>query len=253
MCFHGVPSHNFTFFHHSYTCGIDWPLTCLTGSMGPALSGLSRFFFYSLQDWCMFRDSMPIGKKSMLYDKCWTVVQILARKAVPSEIGVCVCLRVRLHAYNYLIGVIHKTSGSHAKHVWFTRIHAADLGQQLPAKQQIVNFQFFSDQTAPQIGRKNPQLARKNPQTGANQDFCPDVFWQNVFYRSKARFKWQNLLILQSGSATRRHTKRLIADCIAVAILGMLFNTLSGSDSSSWGPVLRLSRGYRSAFQLGIS
>ena len=31
----------------------------------------------------------------------------------------------------------------------------------------------------------------------------------------------------------RRHTNRLIADCIAVAILGMLFNTLSGSDSSS--------------------
>ena len=146
--------------------------------MGPALSGLSPRFAFSFI-LCRIGACSGIGCQLAKNQCCMTSVELLFRFWLAKLYHlrqVCVCLRVRLHAYNYLIGVIHKTSGSHAKHVWFTRIHAADLGQQLPAKQQIVNFQFFSDQTAPQIGRKNPQLARKNPQTGANQDFCPDVF-----------------------------------------------------------------------------
>ena len=170
------------------------------------------------------------------------VVQILARKSVPSETAVCLsaCGTSRIQAFNWRDSQhLRQSCKTRMIHVFTPQIWDSNSPQN--SKSSIFN--FFRTKTTPQIGRKNPQFARKNPQTGANQDFCPDVLWQNVFYRSKARFKWQ------IGSATRRHTNRLIADYIAVTILGMLFNTLNGSDSSSWGPVLRLRRGYRSAFQ----
>ena len=103
MCFHGVPSHNFTFFHHSYTCGTDWPLTCLTGSMGPALSGLSPRSAFSFI-LCRIGACSGFGCQLAKNQCCMTsVVQILARKAVPSETGVCLsaCETSRIQLFNW--------------------------------------------------------------------------------------------------------------------------------------------------------
>ena len=172
MCFHGVPSHNFTFFHHSYTCGTDWPLTCLTGSMGPALSGLSPCSAFSFI-LCRIGACSGIGCQLAKINAVWQVLFRFWLAKLYHLRQVCVCLRVRLHAYNYLIGVIHKTSGSHAKHVWFTRIHAADLGQQLPAKQQIVNFQFFSDQNCPANRAQKSAISTQKPANGRKSGFLP--------------------------------------------------------------------------------
>ena len=102
-------SHNFTFFHHSYTCSTDWPLTCLTGSMGPALSGLSllsAFSFILRRVGALFRDWMPIG---INFNAVWHVLFRFWLANLYHLRQLCVCLRVGLHAYNYLIGVIHNT------------------------------------------------------------------------------------------------------------------------------------------------
>lgn len=102
-------SHNFTFFHHSYTCSTDWPLTCLTGSMGPALSGLSllsAFSFILRRVGALFRDWMPIG---INFNAVWHVLFRFWLAKLYHLRQVCVCLRVGLHAYNYLFGVIHQT------------------------------------------------------------------------------------------------------------------------------------------------
>ena len=102
-------SHNFTFFHHSYTCSTDWPLTCLTGSMGSALSGLSprsAFSFILRRVGALFRDWMPIG---INFNAVWHVLFRFWLANLYHLRQLCVCLRVGLHAYNYLIGVIHNT------------------------------------------------------------------------------------------------------------------------------------------------
>ena len=102
-------SHNFTFFHHSYTCSTDWPLTCLTGSMGPALSGLSllsAFSFILRRVGALFRDWMPIG---INFNAVWHVLFRFWLANLYHLRQLCVCLRVGLHAYDYLIGVIHNT------------------------------------------------------------------------------------------------------------------------------------------------
>ena len=102
-------SHNFTFFHHSYTCSTDWPLTCLTGSMGPALSGLSllsAFSFILRRVGALFRDWMPIG---INFNAVWHVLFRFWLANLYHLRQLCVCLRVGLHAYKHLIGVIHNT------------------------------------------------------------------------------------------------------------------------------------------------
>ena len=103
MCFHGVPSHNFTFFHQSYTCGTDSPLACLTGSMGPALSGLSPRYalsFILCRGGALFRDWMPIGKK---FNAVWHVLFRfwLAKLYHLRQLSACGTSRIQLFIWHY--------------------------------------------------------------------------------------------------------------------------------------------------------
>ena len=133
-----------------------------------------------------------LAEISMLYDTCCS--DSGSQRCTIWDRCVFVCVWDSTHTTIYLAlfttpkAVMQNTYDSH---VFTPQIWDGNSPQN--SKSSI--FKFFRTKTAPQIGRKNPQSAHKNPQTGANQDFCPDVFWQNVFYRSKARFKWQILLI----------------------------------------------------------
>ena len=133
-----------------------------------------------------------LAEISMLYDTCCS--DSGSQRCTIWDTCVFVCVWDFTHTTIYLAlftwpkAVMQNTYDSH---VFTPQIWDGNSPQN--SKSSI--FKFFRTKTAPQIGRKNPQSAHKNPQTGANQDFCPDVFWQNVFYRSKARFKWQILLI----------------------------------------------------------
>ena len=252
MCFHGVPSHNFTVFHHSYTCGTDWPLTCLTGFMGPALSGLSPplcFVFYSLQGWCIVQGLDANWQK---FQCCMTrVVQILARKAVPFETGVCLFAcgtsRIQLFIWSYSPD-LRQSCKTRMIHTYSRR----RFGTATPRKTANRQFSSFS---GPKLPRKsgaktrNPHTkTRKRAQIRISALMCFDKMY---FIAAKLGLNGKFFWFSKAGQPPADTPSGLIAGCIAVAILGMLFNTLSGSDSSSWGPVLRLSS--RSAFQLGIS
>ena len=108
------------------------------------------------------------------------------------QLCVCACGTSRIQLFNWRYSQhLRQSCKTRMIHVFTPQIWDSNSPQN--SKSSIFN--CFRTKTTPQIGRKNPQFARKNPQTGGNQDFCPDVLWQNVFYRSKARFKWQILLI----------------------------------------------------------
>ena len=165
---------------------------------GPALSGLSPRYalsFILCRGGALFRDWMPIGRN---FNAVWHVLfrfwLAKIQRCTIWDRCVFVCVWDFTHTTIYLElftrpkAVMQNTYDSH---VFTPQIWDGNSPQN--SKSSI--FKFFRTKTAPQIGRKNPQSAHKNPQTGANQDFCPDVFWQNDFFRSKARFKWQILLI----------------------------------------------------------
>ena len=168
MCFHGVQSHNFTFFHHSYTCGTDWPLTCLTGSMGPALSGLSprsAFPFILCRVGALFRDWMPIG---INFNAVWHLFfQILARKT-----GVCLSARgtSRIQLFNWRYSQdIRQSCKTRMIHTYSRR----RFGTAAPRKQQIVNFQVFSDQNCPANRAQKPAIRTQKPTNGRKSGFLP--------------------------------------------------------------------------------
>ena len=118
---------NLTFIHFLCVSTVSHPITSLSFTIATLVHWLTPdvfdwihaacafrpepplcFFFYSLQGWCIVHGLDANWHK---FQWCMTrVVQILARKAVPSENlrQVCVCLRVGLHAYNYWIGVNNK-------------------------------------------------------------------------------------------------------------------------------------------------
>ena len=102
------------------------------------------------------------------------VVQILARKSVPSETAVCLsaCGTSRIQLFNWRYSQhLRQSCKTRMIHTYSRR----RFGTATPRKTANRQFSSFRTKTTPQIGRKNPQFARKNPQTGANQDFCPDV------------------------------------------------------------------------------
>ena len=171
-------------------------LTCLTGSMGacafrPEAPAMLCLLFFAGVVHCS-GIGCQLAEISMLYDTCCS--DSGSQRCTIWDRCVFVCVWDFTHTTIYLAlftrpkAVMQNTYDSH---VFTPQIWDGNSPQN--SKSSI--FKFFRTKTAPQIGRKNPQSAHKNPQTGANQDFCPDVFWQNVFYRSKARFKWQILLI----------------------------------------------------------
>jgi hypothetical protein len=70
------------------------------------LSLLSAFSFILRRVGALFRDWMPIG---INFNAVWHVLFRFWLANLYHLRQLCVCLRVGLHAYNYLIGVIHNT------------------------------------------------------------------------------------------------------------------------------------------------
>ena len=176
MYFHGVPSHNFTFFHHSYTCGTDWPLTCLTGSMGPALSGLSPRYalsFILCRGGALFRDWMPIGRN---FNAVWHVLfrfwLAKIQRCTIWDRCVFVCVWDFTHTTIYLElftrpkAVMQNTYDSHvfSPQIW-------DGNSPQNSKSSI--FKFFRTKTAPQIGRQKLAIRTQKPANGRKSGFLP--------------------------------------------------------------------------------
>ena len=214
-------------------------------------SAPALLFLFSLQGWCIVQGLDADWHK---FQCCMTrVVQILARKAVPSETGVCLSAcgtsRIQLFIWHYSQD-LRQSCKTRMIHTCSRR----RFGMTTPRKTANRQFSSFS---GPKLPRKsgaktrNPHTkTRKRAQIRISALMCFDKMY---FIAAKLGLNGKFFWFSKAGQPPADTPRGLIAGCIAVAILGMLFNTLSGSDSSSWGPVLRLSRGYRSAFQLGIS
>ena len=196
MCFHGVssPITSLSFTIATLVALIDpwrvWLDPCGLRFQAGAPAMLCLLFFAGVVHCSGV--GCQLAEISMLYDTCCS--DSGSQSCTTWDRCVFVCVWDFTHTTIYLAlftrpkAVMQNTYDSH---VFMPQIWDGNSPQN--SKSSIFN--FFRTKTAPQIGRKNPQSAHKNPQTGANHDFCPDVFWQNVFYRSKTRFKWQIRLI----------------------------------------------------------
>ena len=108
--------------------------------MGPALSGLSlrsafSFFFAGLVH------GLGIGYDWIPFGINFNAVFWLTKLYHLRQLGVCV--RVGLHAYNYLPLFTTPEADMYMIHMHSRRMYGDDLVPQLPAKQHIVNFRFF--------------------------------------------------------------------------------------------------------------
>ena len=194
-----------------------------------------------------------LAEISMLYDTCCSDSGSQRFKDVPSETGVCLFAcgtsRIQLFIWSYSPD-LRQSCKTRMIHTYSRR----RFGTATPRKTANRQFSSFS---GPKLPRKsgaktrNPHTkTRKRAQIRISALMCFDKMY---FIAAKLGLNGKFFWFSKAGQPPADTPSGLIAGCIAVAILGMLFNTPGGSDSSSWGPVLRLRRGYRSAFQLGIS
>ena len=139
------------------------------------------FVFYSLQGWCIVQGLDANWHK---FQCCMTrVVQILARKAVPSETGddrcVFVCVRDFTHTPIYLALFTRPKAVMQN-----TCIHTCSrrrFGTAIPRKTANRQFSsFFRTKTALQIGRKRPAIrtkTRKRAQIRISALMCFDKMY----------------------------------------------------------------------------
>ena len=100
------------------------------------------------------------------------VVQILARKAVPSETGVCMSAREtsRIQLFNWRYSQdIRQSCKTRMIHAYSRR----RFGTAAPRKQHIVNFQVFSDQNCPANRAQKPATPTQKPTNGRKSGFLP--------------------------------------------------------------------------------
>ena len=122
------------------------------------------FFFYSSQSWCIVQGLDANWHK---FQCCMTrVVQILARKSVPSETAVCLsaCGTSRIQLFNWRYSQhLRQSCKTRMIHVFTPQIWDSNSPQN--SKSSIFN--FFSDQNYPANRAQKPAIRTQKPRISA--------------------------------------------------------------------------------------